>query len=247
MAPYRYLNTTKLIANIFLCPLFLKGSTKVFKMRPGQRKSNVHFTVNTLLAEPTTQTFTANIHGDGAFFLLPDPVTCFRSASYTQKQTIHLSSQASAIILDWFTSGRRALDEHWAFTRYASHNELFVEGQRVARDVMLLQNEVEDNPSPNKRTLADRLAPYSCYATLLLHGPLVQEVIDDFSRRFASLSIFRRTRPDEIIWSFSSTTGSGAIVRVAGKDTEGVKNWLKASLKRLESVVGVDVFRRTFV
>ncbi|KAI5835277.1 hypothetical protein K523DRAFT_411638 [Schizophyllum commune Tattone D] len=218
------------------------GSTKVFKVRPGVRLAKVHTDTTSPI---TVQNFTFTVADRSCLFLLPDPVTCFRAASYNQIQTFHLARDASLIVLDWVTSGRKTLGEDWLFARYYSINEIFVEGRRVARDAMLLEEEPED-PRVPRRTLAQRLAPYSCYAMLLLFGPATQEIVKDLEERYVKITVFKRGAPDDLLWSLSLVdSGRGAVVRVAGKETEAVKHWLKDALRRLENVVGPDVYQRT--
>lgn len=186
----------------------------------------------------------------GALFLLPDPVTCFRAASYNQLQTFHLERGASAVLLDWVTAGRKSLGEEWSFSRYYSLNEVMVEGKRVARDVMCLEEPGEDVGPLRRRTLCERLAPYSCYATLILCGPVVQGVVAHLEAAYKEITVFRRKEPASLLWSLSPLVESsrlGYIVRVAGKETEEVKHWLADSLRRLEDVVGMDVYRKAFV
>lgn len=188
---------------------------------------------------------------DSALFLLPDPVTCFRSASYNQIQTFRLSGNTSSIVLlDWVTSGRKALGEDWVFSRYYSVNEVWLDGKRLARDALLLENPVDDTATATQQptsSLKDRLSPYSCYATLFLYGPVVQNVIIDINAEYAKISVFKTKTPAELLWSVSPISdGKGLIVRVAGKDREAVKGWLSQALKRLEDIIGIDVYRRAF-
>lgn len=198
--------------------------------------------------EITAQTMDVSISSNSALFLLPDPVTCFRSASYNQIQTFRLSEDSSSVaLLDWVTSGRKSLGEEWVFSRYYSVNEVWVGGKRVARDVLLLEDTDKAVESLPKRTLADRLAPYSCYATLILYGPQVQGVIRDIKSEYASISVYKARAPTHLIWSMSPiSNGKGCVVRIAGKDTESVRQWLRNALKMLEAVVGIDVYRRAF-
>lgn len=208
----------------------------------------------------TTQTIRYTVHSKSSLFLLPDPVTCFRSASYNQIQTFKVAPDASVVILDWLTSGRKALDEEWVFTRYYSENEVYIGGKRWAKDVMLLEADGEsrqDDPSLGplpRRTLGERLSPYSCYAMVLLHGPQVQNIVENLRAMFEAITVFKRRVPEDLIWSFSpigipgteGTARTGAVVRVAGKETEQVKRWLQEGLRGIEDVVGVDVYRRAF-
>ncbi|KIJ68581.1 hypothetical protein HYDPIDRAFT_24841 [Hydnomerulius pinastri MD-312] len=238
--------------------LLSQGSTKVFKIRPGDRAS-------TRLRDPaqlgilqnvTTQIMDVTVAPKSAVFLLPDPVTCFRSALYTQIQRFHLSSDASLVLLDWVTSGRKSLGEEWAFSRYYSVNEVYVDGRRVARDIMLLEDpSLQDQPSPEdtqaptlSRTLKDRLKPYSCYAMLILCGPLTWEVVTRLSEQYQSISVFKAGTPARMIWALSPVDdGRAYVVRAAGVETEDVKSWLRDSLRGFEDIIGVDTYRKVFV
>lgn len=249
------------------CKLLLlsQGSTKVFKTRAGNRastrfrRSSPQPTPSSLQAV-TIQSMEVTIAPDSALFLLPDPVTCFRSASYTQMQTFHLAGSASIVLLDWVTSGRRSMGEDWDFLRYYSVNEVFVEGRRVARDVLLLDNPSLDTQiapescssnttsSSPLRTLKDRLAPYSCYAMLLLYGPQTHGVVTDLQAKYRTISIFKRAAPERFLWSLTPVDdGKGTVIRAAGVDTEDVKNWFREALRGLEVVVGIDEYRKVFL
>jgi len=230
--------------------LLSQGSTKVFKARPGGRASGRPNNARSLSSGPitTAQTMDVLISPNSGLFLLPDPVTCFRSASYNQIQTFRLSGDsASVVLLDWVTSGRKALGEDWVFARYYSMIEIWVGGKRIARDVLLLEDPIEDTKPLPRRSLSDRLAPYSCYATLILYGPLVENVIRDVNTEYKTISVLKTNTPSDLIWSVSALSEEkGCVVRVAGKSTEGVKNWLGNALRKLENVIGIDVYRRAF-
>jgi urease accessory protein len=226
-----------------------QGSTKVFKARQGGRAAIQLNPQHESLDNTTQNTTEVTVSQGGALFLLPDPVTCFRSARYNQIQRFRLSSDASAVLLDWITCGRKSLGEEWAFTRYYSVNELWVNGKRLLRDVLLLEDDQTtgtESPHP-PRALRARLAPYSCYANLILYGPRVRDIVNQLSRSYGSISVFKFHEPPELIWSLSPVSNEGCIIRVAGKDSEPVKRWLKHALLGLENIVGVDVYRRAFV
>jgi urease accessory protein len=211
------------------------------------------------------QCLDVSIAAGGALFLLPDPVTCFRDAAYHQAQTFRLARGASAALLDWYTSGRRARGEEWAFAKYYSANEVFVGGVRTARDVVLLNGTLAGGGGDGgggggggvdlrgrslpRHTLADRMGPYACYATLLLYGPLVQGVVRELEERVREISVFRVREPPDVLWSMSGVHGEaeGRVVRVAGKETEDVKKWLCASLRGLVDIVGTEVYSKAFV
>ncbi len=206
------------------------------------------------------QRLDVSIDAGGALFLLPDPVTCFRDAAYHQVQTFRLARGASAVLLDWYTSGRRARGEEWAFAKYYSVNEVFVGGVRTARDVVLLDGaphggggdvgvDRQGQLTLPRRELADRMRPYACYATVLLYGPLVQGVVRELTERTQKISVFRVREPLDVLWSMSGVGGDagGRVVRVAGKETEDVKKWLCGALRGLIDVIGNEVYSKAFV
>ncbi|KAK7064327.1 ribosomal-L2-C domain-containing protein [Favolaschia claudopus] len=175
--------------------LLSQGSTKVFKFRPGQRAASIG------ALQVTTQRMDFDVAGGGALFLLPDPVTCFEKASYNQIQTFRLASDASLVMLDWVTSGRKSRGEEWVFSRYYSVNEIVVDGRRVAKD---------------------RLAPYGCYAMLLLYGPQVQTVIEQLREEYGAIQVFKTAEPAELLWSFSELGDGGAVLDEAMSRTKAV-------------------------
>ncbi|KAG7099072.1 hypothetical protein E1B28_000947 [Marasmius oreades] len=238
--------------------LLSQGSTKVFTTRLQQKHINSPLPPIELNTDAgaTIQKMDFTVSSKGALYLLPDPVTCFRSASYKQLQTFHLAQDATLVLLDWITSGRKSRGEEWSFSRYYSLNEIFLDGftsrpVRLAKDGLLLEEEgAETNGHSSKRSLAQRLAPYSCYANVVLYGPQIQDVVRELTAAYEKISVMKLTAPPDLLWSLSPITchggGRGTIVRVAGKETELVKDWLREALKGLAQVVGVDVYRRAF-
>ncbi|KAH7885895.1 UreD urease accessory protein-domain-containing protein [Phlebopus sp. FC_14] len=228
--------------------LLSQGSTKVFKTRPGERASaRLRWPVQRD-ASVTTQIMNFTVAPNGAVFLLPDPVTCFRSASYSQKQRFHLADGASMVLLDWITSGRKSLGEEWAFARYHSVNEVFLDGRRVARDAVLLEDPSSHTEAAVCRPLADRLKPYSCYAMLILLGPLTQAVAAQLNGQYRSISVFKTAAPARMTWAWSAVDeGRAHVVRVAGIETEDVKGWLRESLRGFEDIIGTDAYRKAFL
>lgn len=190
-----------------------------------------------------------------------------------------------------------ARDEEWLFERYRSLNEFWIGGKRVARDVMLLEDEkspkapevIDDVSSPETlpshradtsslsgigvsnpdlrshsvlptRSIRDRLAPYACYATLFLVGPLAGPIISLLASRYDSISQMQLAEPEALVWSMcplslpKHATGlgegqdiPGAIIRIMGTETERVRAWLKDALQPLATSVGQDALRAAFV
>ncbi|KAK3017840.1 hypothetical protein RJ639_003350 [Escallonia herrerae] len=70
----------------------------------------------------------AKIGSDALLVVIPDPVTCFSTAKYSQKQVFRMMSDSSLLIVDWITSGRHESGEKWDFKLYKSTNQIFLAG-----------------------------------------------------------------------------------------------------------------------
>ncbi|KAF8575511.1 UreD-domain-containing protein [Ramaria rubella] len=227
--------------------LLTQGSTKVFKMRSDHRLASNKSILSAAggSVSDTIQRMDVTIGSGGLLLHLVDPVTCFRAASYVQHQTFHLEQEASLIVLDWITAGRMSRGEEWAFAKYHSVNEVWQTGHRCARDAMLLELTRDLSPLP-PRTLKDRLAPYGCYATVLMFGPAVARIVTGLAAQYDTISQMQRGDPPDFVWSLSFLDG-GCVVRAAGRETEVVKMWLKDALGDVESLVGKEVYSKAFV
>ena len=116
----------------------------------------------------------AVVAAGGLLALLPDPVVAFADARFRQHTRVALAPRGSCVLLDWFTSGRRARGEAWSFASYESKTEVSVcggdqggdqEGRRALFvDALRLQRSVS---SP----LASRMGRAHVLGTLILTGP----------------------------------------------------------------------------
>ncbi|KAF8312388.1 UreD-domain-containing protein [Clavulina sp. PMI_390] len=218
--------------------LLTQGSTKIFKTRARPTQSalgnNATHSSNSTPSSSTitTQKLNAVIQPSGALILLPDPVTCFASSSYSQTQIFRLppitvtgserhSGAASAIVLDWFTSGRmhmahRAgtpsksdghIGEEWAFERYRSVNEIWVGDRRVARDVMLLE---QHSPTTFTVPPIQEGSPSTSSSRLSTTNPLPQSESTDPSpttlTAYSSTTSPQLSSPSDFSPSSTSTT-----------------------------------------
>lgn len=188
---------------------------------------------------------------NSSLFLLPAPVTCYARANYSQQQTFNLSSSSNLVLLDWYTSGRMDMvgegREEWAAERYRSSNEVFIDGRRVARDVLLLED--DGTGTGGKTSYYNRVSPYSCYATILLFGPALAPLLEHLKTAFASITQFKQSRPYSMLWSFSELEkGQGGVARCTGDSTEAVKNWVVQVLRDggIEDLVGQDLWKNAF-
>jgi len=236
--------------------LLTQGSTKIFPSRPAQRLSSG--TKVSISSEPvaqhTLQRISARIAQAAFLVLLPDPVTPFLGASYSQTQIFRLAEASktapsgSLLLLDWFTSGRRARGEEWQFDRYRSVKEIRIGDRPVACDVLLLdQKEAPFNSESRNALLSISLAPYSCYATIIMFGTATRAIVDSLRMRYDSLTQMQHRTPEPLIWSLSPLEdGEGCIVRVAATETDAVRQWLRDALRGLESQIGLDAYSKAF-
>ena len=76
--------------------------------------------------EPAVQLFNATV-GDGALLVFaPDPVVPFADAIYHQRQTLSLSPEASAVVVESVNSGRATRGERWQFDEYSTETTFSV-------------------------------------------------------------------------------------------------------------------------
>ena len=177
------------------------------------------------------QTLDCAVERDASLVLLPDPVCCFESARYEQRNDVRLAQGASLVLLDGLTCGRSARGERWAFSRYFSRTRVFHEGRLVALDATLLD--------PAHGDLTDRMSRFDAIATLIVLGPRFRELAQAARSEPPKLS----TRADVIV-SPSALQGGGAILRIAGVSVEKVTLAVRAALQTLPDALGDDPFAR---
>ncbi|KAM0793572.1 hypothetical protein ACM66B_001008 [Microbotryomycetes sp. NB124-2] len=171
--------------------------------------------------------------------------------------------------------------ENWSFKRYRSHNEvrssLNVE-RPLAKDVLLLIDDDDDDDDddtnlkvdlPRSRTTySTRVNPYSCYASLIMFGPVFTKIVSSLSSEFDKVTQYKQNLPFSLLWSFSPLQHSferghntvdddddgktkdvvvvrGGIVRCCGATTEQVKDWIVDMLTRggIDDVIGKDLWK----
>ncbi|ODO05278.1 urease accessory protein [Cryptococcus wingfieldii CBS 7118] len=218
--------------------MLTQGSTKVFKRRPGLRPlSHAHISSSPASDPSLTRQRMHIALAPGSFvLLLPDSISPFRSSIYSQAQRFLLppDGSASALILDWVNSGRGQRpdlgdEEIWSMDMYASTNEVVVGDKLVMRERMVLENSPATN-SPELSPIAKQLSPYNIYATLLVIGPHFADLIKYIKSYGDRMRQFQLTTPPGLVWSFSEVDeklGAG-VVRVAARETEDVRRWLRA-------------------
>lgn len=181
-------------------------------------------------ALPCTHSTQAEIKDDSILVFTPEPVQAFADSHYSQKQEFHLAPKASLVLLDWFSSGRAARGERWAFNYLESRNDVFIGGERALVDSILLSS----------RELAAQMGRFNCLATLLLIGPAVKAVADDLLQQLAARPVAKQAT---LNFSASPVRG-GVLIRVAGAEVEIVRRELSGHLAFLRDILGDDPWAR---
>ena len=173
----------------------------------------------------STQSIRAEVHG--TLVLLPDPVACFREASYRQRVDITLHGEGSVVTLDGFTSGRAAFGDRWAFDALDLATTLRdATGRVLVRDALLL--DVDDG------AIASRMDRFEAFATVLAYGPRVATVANGL----LAASIVSR----DVVAAPSALASGGAIARIAATSPARALEQARARLRNLPDIDVVDPF-----
>ncbi len=186
------------------------------------------------LARPCAQRTRATVGANALLVMAPDAVQPFADSDYVQQQEFHLGNGAGLVLVDWFTSGRKESGECWAFRRYRSRNEIFIDGRCRVLDSLLLEQ--ADGPSG----LQQRMGRYHCFASLLMIGPSLAAPAEALLGAIAATELSRRA---PLLVSASPVVG-GALLRIAGETAEMVRHELHRRLGFLKAFLGDDPWSR---
>lgn len=197
------------------CYLSTQSSTKIYR-NPSTR--------------PCSHTTNAVLDPESLLIFAPEPVQAFAESQYTQRQKFDLRSGAGLVLLDWFTSGRAARGERWAFARLESRNDIFLNGERVLVDSILLSS----------TTVRQYMGRFNCYAVLLLMGTPLKAAVDALVHAFVASPIEKRGAH-----CFSaSPIQDGILIRIAGIEVENVRRTVQEHLGFAEELLGDNPWAR---
>jgi len=197
------------------CFLGSQSSTKIYR-NPGRL--------------PCSHTTHAQLDAESLLVFAPDPVQAFADSHYTQRQEFHLESGAGLVLLDWFTSGRAACGERWAFAHFESRNDVFLGGDRAFVDPVLLSAD----------EVPERMGRFNCLATLLVIGAQLKSVTDALLDTIALRPVGKRAA----LACSASAVRAGALLRVAGESVEAVRQELHGHLGFVTELLGDDPWAR---
>jgi urease accessory protein len=167
---------------------------------------------------------------EGAFLaFMPAPVQPFADSRYSQRQTFRLAPGAGLVLADWFTAGRAARGERWAFAHFSSCNEVFAgTGERVFLDSVRLEASGDSLLRPH------RTGRFNCFAMLLLLGAPLREAAALMLAAVGGRPVERRP----FLLASVSPVGNGAVLRVGAEQVESVETELREHLGFLSGWLG---------
>jgi urease accessory protein len=183
---------------------------------------------------PCSHTTHAELGQGSLLVFAPDAIQAFAGSSYHQCQEFHLVKDTAMVLVDWFTSGRVARSERWAFEHFQSRNDVFLDGRRIFVDSLVLNSNDGSIESPH------RTGRFNCFAMMLLVGEQLQKATSELMAEVSSHPVER----NGALLCSASPNQWGAVLRVAGEDTESVSRELKHHLKFLTEFLGDDPWAR---
>jgi urease accessory protein len=200
------------VNNNAIAVLGTQASTKIYKDQTGRG---------------CKQLIRARVADQAILVAVPDPVTCYRDAAFDQTQSIYLAGDASLVLVDWVTSGRRDAGEIWDFSQYRSSIQIYRDEQLQLLDTILLDS------NDGALTAEYRLGRFHCLATVVLAGPKMVEFSETI---IAELKKEEPTQRGQLIESMSPFD-DGFVLRILGETTEMTSNRLKLRLGFLKTLL----------
>jgi len=180
---------------------------------------------------PARQDLKAVINDNAFLAVVPDPVQCFAASVYEQRQVFHMAASGGLVFVDALSAGRTARAERWAFSRFFSRTEVFVDEKRACLDALLLGAE-QLHPSAMGR--------FNSFATMLMFGGLLSEHIQQGLKESAEVPVRRQAR---LVMS-ASPLRHGVILRFASEQLELLTAEIHRRLAFLPQFLGDDPLAR---
>lgn len=201
------------------CLLSTQASTKVYKT----------------LGPVSRQELFVRARSNAVIVSAPDPIVCYAGAKFEQRNRFEIAPDSAVVMIDWFTSGRRARGERWAFDRFVSHTEIIVDDRCLFRDSLVLDPADGDIAGPMRMGACDVLA------TIVVVGSPVRLQADWLLGEVAKHPASRKGDP--LLFSASPIEG-GAVLRVAAGETEALGRWIRDRLSFVADLLGQDPWSR---
>jgi len=205
------------------------------------------------------QGMVAKVEHGALLAIIVDPVVPYARSRYIQRQKFFIAGKregkkaGSLLLIDWFTSGRHACGEVWEADYLETHNDVFVDGQLLVHDAIVL-----DKEDKSGLTVMERMLPFNCYANVILLGPrlasISSRILSDVSER--EQEVLERTGKgqreeerdgwDGLACSASKLGEDGVFLRVAGRGYMDVEGFLRHELDGLVEECGEELWKRKY-
>jgi urease accessory protein len=182
----------------------------------------------------TSMAMTARVGGHGLLVVAPDPVVCFRGASYRQDQRIALAATSGLVFVDWLSSGRHAAGERWSFDRYESRVAIWREGRRLLLDALALD-------VWHGGDLSRRMGRFDVVLVAALVGPSIAPHAASVLSRVGGMAVARRS---DLLVGASEIAGGGCLLRMIGRSVEDVGRAAREYLHFVPQLLGDDPWSR---
>ena len=188
------------------------------------------------LVRPCSHRLSAQIGCGSCLVMIPDPVQAFKGSRYRQDQEFKLASDGGLVLVDWLCAGRAARGERWAFSRFQSRNEIFLDSSRVVLDSLVLD--------PAQGLLQDtyRLGRFNCLALVLVIGKALETPTQRLLEDFAARPMERQAA----LVSSASPIRQGALLRFAGHEVQEVAARIRQHLAFTADLLGDCPWSRKF-
>ena len=193
--------------------LFTQSSTKVFRGSSSQR-------------------LTAKVEGTLVF--LPDPVSAFADAHYTQRVDVALGASGSCVLLDGFTSGRAAFGERWAMRALDLRTTITRAGDAIVTDALRLDT--------HDGSIAERMGRFDAFATLIAVGHAAAPVARAIHREPIAPPVADLVVAASPLPRARALDLPGAIARIAASSSANALRAVRARLRNLPDMDAVDPF-----
>jgi urease accessory protein len=181
-------------------------------------------------------TLHARVAAGARLLVLPDPTVCFAGATFEQSQTFELEHDASLVVMDWVTAGRRAMGERWAFDRYVSRLTVRRTSRLLVTDAMVL--DAADGPLPA------RMSRFECLCSVVMIGPAVAAAAAGALAAVTTLDLTVRASLLTSAGPLGDAPVAGCVLRLAGVSVEEVARAARGYLACVPGLLGDDPWAR---
>ncbi|GIJ89270.1 hypothetical protein Asppvi_008201 [Aspergillus pseudoviridinutans] len=241
-----------------------QGSTKIFKTEPTASVKGQRGTPARAFTDKSRQIVNVQVASEAALCYLPDPAVPFKDSRYEQVQSFTVDGtskdhkRSSLCVLDWVTQGRTSRGENWDFHLWKGKNEVWTHdaaGKKklLLRDSIILDDEIDavclENESEtfsHNNLIRERTRPHGIIGTLILYGPVFEDLASFFMDRFTSqprigarnwsssapAAVEMPPNADsEVTFTAARVRGGFVLVKFGANDFETAKNWLGGILR----------------